>query len=858
MDLRFKSMLGTFNVDEAQGIVECFVAAVGNKDSVGDIVMPGAFTASLRRRKPRVVWGHDWNQPIGKVLDIYEVPASDNRLPAKMKAAGVGGLYARVQFNLKSERGREAFTSIVFFGEEQEWSIGYKTLDSIYSQERGANLLKEVELYEVSPVLHGANQLTATISIKSEKQDQQQIDSLRKSKWKTFDPAFAEMVRTKHPEIWAKGGNVKGNEQYRILAPLASKGGKASSETEINALALREAWVARHAQDYQLAGVVAQMKWLAVGSRGEAYMKDVIQQEIAKKGQKAGGSPDAKCLDPNIQAIATAIAAIMQGDSNPDDDDDDDLDPAGDTDQDFAGMLATLMDNASGIQSQMDDVLSSDGTDEEAKNAGSNPNIVRRVMKLPKGSDCGCGCGGAGTCTTKGKSLDMFDGAPMTDLVGKLNTLLSDVVTFYLMAHGFHWNVTGPDFSQYHALFDQINGDAYESIDPIAENMRKLGSMPLHNLTEFVGKRSISDASGLGDPHAMASTLLQANAGVLASLNDAFSAANASNEQGIANFLAERIDMHQKWKWFLSSSIKALPMGLPTSVIVENPLAVELSSLLADVYTMYFRAHGYHWNVTGQDFSQYHSLFEQIYEDLFDSVDPIAENIRKIGAISPFRVVDLIRMRTLEDTEVGSDPMSMVNDLLDANASILTSLNKVFDIATRVNEQGIANFIAERIDMHQKWGWFLRSSVQTQEIKTAIDYIQYKAGRVIAGRNMDRLRQALDLLRAVVEDGDNQMPQGQIQQKSAYEPVEYLVMDVNPESMFDVKSYLDDFSSYYDAEVVVDEDRGEWIAIEAKHDEMMNAVLDFFQPRQDDFQIKGFAYGESTDSIDFDDEVFGK
>jgi HK97 family phage prohead protease len=169
-ETQYKAMPGQVSTDEMQGIVECFVAGIGNKDSVGDICLPGAFNASLKRRKPRVVWGHNWNEPIGKVLDIYEVGPKDPRLPAKMRAQNIGGLFAKVQFNLKSERGREAFSNVSFFGEEQEWSIGYKTLDAVFDTNRQANLLKEVELYEVSPVLHGANQLTATISIKSEDQ----------------------------------------------------------------------------------------------------------------------------------------------------------------------------------------------------------------------------------------------------------------------------------------------------------------------------------------------------------------------------------------------------------------------------------------------------------------------------------------------------------------------------------------------------------------------------------------------------------------------------------------------------------------------------------------------------------------
>lgn len=278
---QFKAMPGQIAIDEAKGIVECFVAGIGNKDSVGDIVLSGAFTESLKRRKPRVVWGHDWNHPIGKVLEIYEVPANDPRLPAKMKRAGIGGLFARVQFNLKAEKGREAFANVAFYGEEQEWSIGYKTLDAIYDNARQANLLREVELYEVSPVLHGANQLTGTISIKAANPDEP-VDSFGKSKWPMFDREFAERIKRDYPQIWAAGGNIKGNDQYRILTQVAEQGGKAQSQSQINALELREAWVARHAGDFRLPGVIAQIKWLAIGSRGQDYMKNVVREAMAK------------------------------------------------------------------------------------------------------------------------------------------------------------------------------------------------------------------------------------------------------------------------------------------------------------------------------------------------------------------------------------------------------------------------------------------------------------------------------------------------------------------------------------------------------------------------------------------------
>jgi HK97 family phage prohead protease len=315
-----KAIPGQLSVDEAEGIVECFVAGIGNKDSVGDICMPGAFTGSLARRRPRVVWGHDWNHPIGKVLEIYEVGPKDPRLPAKMRNAGIGGLFARVQFNLKSERGREAFANVVFFGADQEWSIGYKTLKADYDNARQANLLREVELYEVSPVLHGANQLTATISIKADNSDDR-VTSFKKSKWPMFDRQFAAMIKEEHPKIWDAGGNIKGDDQYTILTKIAEQGGVAQTEDQIKALELREAWVARHEGDFLLPGVIAQIKWLAIGSRGEDHMKKVVREQISKNQmkKKADGDcpPATQEVAVNLKNRQKAIETAGYGPLNP-------------------------------------------------------------------------------------------------------------------------------------------------------------------------------------------------------------------------------------------------------------------------------------------------------------------------------------------------------------------------------------------------------------------------------------------------------------------------------------------------------------------------------------------------------------
>lgn len=137
-----------------------------------------------------------------------------------------------------------------------------------------------------------------------------------------------------------------------------------------------------------------------------------------------------------------------------------------------------------------------------------------------------------------------------------------------------------------------------------------------------------------------------------------------------------------------------------------------LKVLVSDVVTMYFTAHGYHWNVEGPDFSQYHDLFSDIYEDVYSSIDPIAENIRKLDDYAPFTLSKFISLRTVENKEVPTNPKAMAKALLDMNAKLITSINKAFKCAVSCDEQGIANFLSERDDMHKKWAWQLKASVK--------------------------------------------------------------------------------------------------------------------------------------------------
>ena len=142
----------------------------------------------------------------------------------------------------------------------------------------------------------------------------------------------------------------------------------------------------------------------------------------------------------------------------------------------------------------------------------------------------------------------------------------------------------------------------------------------------------------------------------------------------------------------------------------QTPLVDALNEVLSNAVVLYFTAHRAHWNVEGQDFFEYHSLFETIYEDIYDSLDPLAENVRKLGSF-PVNLSDMEDTAEFEDDSSSSDAHALALDLYNKNDAFIQMIKTLFDVATSANEQGIANFVAERIDMHEKWAWQLKSSL---------------------------------------------------------------------------------------------------------------------------------------------------
>jgi starvation-inducible DNA-binding protein len=141
------------------------------------------------------------------------------------------------------------------------------------------------------------------------------------------------------------------------------------------------------------------------------------------------------------------------------------------------------------------------------------------------------------------------------ELGKKLAHLLSDVTALGFLAQGYHWNVKGPSFYQFHEFFAEIYADVDGAIDPLAENIRKLGYDAPYLLSDFAGMTCIHEERQFGDPMTMVESLARVNGVVTACYVEAFGMADACNEQGIADFIAGRIDLHKKWQWQLESTL---------------------------------------------------------------------------------------------------------------------------------------------------------------------------------------------------------------------------------------------------------------------------------------------------------------
>lgn len=134
-----------------------------------------------------------------------------------------------------------------------------------------------------------------------------------------------------------------------------------------------------------------------------------------------------------------------------------------------------------------------------------------------------------------------------------------------------------------------------------------------------------------------------------------------------------------------------------------------MKKTLADTFTMYLKTHSFHWNVEGPNFPQFHEFFGDLYEELHGAVDPIAEEIRALNSYAPGSMARLLELAEIKEQTIIPSAVAMAAELLNDNEIILQDLQVVFELANELNKQGLADFVAGRIDVHNKHAWMLRS-----------------------------------------------------------------------------------------------------------------------------------------------------
>ena len=138
-----------------------------------------------------------------------------------------------------------------------------------------------------------------------------------------------------------------------------------------------------------------------------------------------------------------------------------------------------------------------------------------------------------------------------------------------------------------------------------------------------------------------------------------------------------------------------------------------LKQYLANTIVYKNAAHGYHWNVEGPLFTQYHEFFKEIYEDVEETIDTIGEWLRKFDVVAPYTLNDFVELNNMPDMQIESNsPITMSRVLLGANDKLISDIKVMLDMSNAQNEQGLLNFLADRQEKHEFYGWWLRSSLR--------------------------------------------------------------------------------------------------------------------------------------------------
>ena len=142
-------------------------------------------------------------------------------------------------------------------------------------------------------------------------------------------------------------------------------------------------------------------------------------------------------------------------------------------------------------------------------------------------------------------------------------------------------------------------------------------------------------------------------------------------------------------------------------------IALGLSRLLADTYTLYLTTHNFHWNITGPMFNTLHTMFMAQYTELWNAVDPIAERIRSLGHVAPGSYAAFGALSSLPDAPAQPPKaLEMVRILVAGHEAVARTARELFPLADAASDEPTADLLTQRLTIHEQTAWMLRSLLE--------------------------------------------------------------------------------------------------------------------------------------------------
>jgi starvation-inducible DNA-binding protein len=157
---------------------------------------------------------------------------------------------------------------------------------------------------------------------------------------------------------------------------------------------------------------------------------------------------------------------------------------------------------------------------------------------------------------------------------------------------------------------------------------------------------------------------------------------------------------------------KSTPIDIGIPAAQRTRIAAGLSALLADSYTLYLMTHNFHWNVTGPMFNTLHQMFMQQYTEQWTALDQIAERIRALGHPAPGTYREFAQLASIREVEGVPPAMEMVRLLVVAQEGTARTARKLLPLVSKANDQPTADLLTQRLDVHEKTAWMLRSLLE--------------------------------------------------------------------------------------------------------------------------------------------------